>query len=247
MGITAIFLLASLAAPAPADTSLAGAWITRGPEAVARLTITDAGAYTIDFDGDGRLDVAGTMTAAGDTVVIDDIGGPLACPNTGRYTARVGPGYALRLTALDDPCEGRRTLVGFVEWAPGDRLADIERTLAERPGDANARLARARIRLVEGDAVGASADLERVMELDSGIAGAYSARAALALLHGEDLAAAEADFTRAIELEPEDGLLRFRRAWARWHMGNAAGACADIQAAMERGLQVRDQYDRNCR
>jgi tetratricopeptide (TPR) repeat protein len=99
---------------------------------------------------------------------------------------------------------------------------------------------RAKARYDRSDYEGALADLNQVLRLRADLADAYrmrgNARQALAAPDALCLA----DYDRAIELDPHNGLAYFDRAWQlMWRLnGDREAAFADLQKSAELGYQV---------
>lgn len=249
--IVCILLLQPMVAPKtqaqhpPPDTSLVGTWITRGPQQVTTFSLSADGTYTVDIIGDSQAEVEGTYTRVGDEIRIIDTGGPLACPDEGRYTYRLTD-ESLLFAPVEDRCEGRMMTIALIAWTNKDRLAAHEKAIARNSDDADAYIHRGRLRLILGDAEGAAHDFDKALTLAPDNAQAYAGRGAWKLLNGNDRQGALTDFDRAVRLDPENGLMYFRRAWVKWHTGDKKGSCQDLEAAIRLGLPLEQKYATNC-
>jgi tetratricopeptide (TPR) repeat protein len=187
------------------------------------------------------------LVRTGEQLEVSDAGGSLACPDPGTYTFRIYDDGTLRFTPVQDACEGRRMVITFVEWANRDRFDEYQQAIINDPNDALAHISSGRLRLILGDSADALEDLDRALEFAPNIASAYAGRATWKMVYAEDLRGALADFDLAVECAPDDGLRYFQHAWVKHQLGDRAGTCDDLRAAIGKGLHVEQQYRDNCR
>jgi tetratricopeptide (TPR) repeat protein len=121
-----------------------------------------------------------------------------------------------------------------------EALADFDRVIESSPSRDLAWISRASLRALLGDSPGMLADVEHAIEkLQTNVSLAYSLRATVSESKNQ-LAAALADFDRAIELGPEDQFLAptyGERGLVRQRMGDVDGAKQDLIRFMERGIR----------
>jgi tetratricopeptide (TPR) repeat protein len=104
-------------------------------------------------------------------------------------------------------------------------IADLDRALAIRPDDAEFLNARADARQARGDLEGALADYDRLLGLltERLAPPVYHRRGGVQFLR-HDFAAAVADFSRAIALDPRFCLAYISRGNTRYHLRDSGGA-----------------------
>ena len=127
---TGLALLTSVSAPAQSTQPVTGRFL-RGP---LTLELTDS---TFRASVGGATGAAGRLIRRGDTLMVRDTEGPRACSGEmeGRYLA-VTAGDTLRITALADPCSGRRGVFagGPLIRASGDVRVFVNATLIDGTG-----------------------------------------------------------------------------------------------------------------
>ncbi len=126
----AFALLTSVSATAQPGRSPAGTFV-RGP---LTLELTDS---TFRASAGGALGAEGRLTRRGDTLSVHDTGGPRACNREmeGRYVV-LSTGDTLRMTAITDPCSGRRGVFsgGPFLREPGDVRLFVNAILIDGTG-----------------------------------------------------------------------------------------------------------------
>ncbi|MBK7406830.1 MAG: hypothetical protein IPL49_12595 [Saprospirales bacterium] len=95
-----------------AQESLVGNWTTSVPAGEdgsvipLKVTMTDAGTYTLDFGADGQVEVSGKYIVDGNQVVIMDEEGGECKGQRGIYTF-TADATSLMMVRTQDACEGR--------------------------------------------------------------------------------------------------------------------------------------------
>lgn len=136
---------------------------------------------------------------------------------------------------------------------PGHALSDLDLAFLAAPDDPTVRLLRGRALSLLGRAEAALGELDAAIQLDAKPSAAWLERAAVHL-ELSNWAAAEADCSRALDIDP--GITRARRirGISRYKLGSLAQAAADLSIAIDsepvdpptrywRGLVLRDAGD----
>ena len=102
-----VFLNACATAPDRASTSLAGTW-TNSLGTV--WTIKPDGSFEVDRDHDGKTDIRGTYTIAGNTFTVEGNEGkiPKDCEGKGVYSFQRTGDNRLAFTLVSDACKDRK-------------------------------------------------------------------------------------------------------------------------------------------
>jgi len=113
-------------------------------------------------------------------------------------------------------------------------LADYNRVITLDPSNQSAYIARAEVKTVDRDYTGALEDVNTALELSGGGGDAYI-RYMRGLIYMKlgDYEEAVADFTRALQLSPDETYIYADRAWSYFELANYQAAIRDFTAFLE--------------
>jgi tetratricopeptide (TPR) repeat protein len=135
-----------------------------------------------------------------------------------------------------------RLRLAAMRYAAGskqDAHSDVDALLKDSPRNVEARIAKARMLLVEGKADQAQVHAQEAVNADRGSPAAHYTLGAVALERRE-VAAAEASFREVVKLNPRAGAAQLQLARLQLARGDAAGA---LSAAEEAARQRPDDAD----
>lgn len=121
-------------------------------------------------------------------------------------------------------------------------LADLERAVALWPDNVSARLARSRVYAALGRVEDALEETEQVLRIEPRNALGYMGRALFRDALRGDRALVEADIDRAVELAPDDPVVRYYRGWDLRKRGEYAAALADYDAGIAAAPSLAKLY-----
>ena len=101
----------------PAD-QLVGTWTKSMGERTIKFTLKADLTYQVDFAGDEGIDVSGTFEISGTRITFNDDPGDYSADVPGVYSFQMED-KTLKLTAVNDPVDGRKMLVQG-SWSSGD-------------------------------------------------------------------------------------------------------------------------------
>lgn len=93
----------------PSDL-LVGKWTKLFNERTITYTMTSDNKFQVEFVGDDGIDVWGSYAISGTQITVTDEGGEYSSGESGVYEFKLGES-SLTLTEVNDPVNGRRTLV----------------------------------------------------------------------------------------------------------------------------------------
>lgn len=102
-----------------AQSELVGTWnLTlsgeNGESMMLKVKLSDDGTYTVDFGGDGTVEINGKYSLKDSQITLEDTSGEYACPaSKGVYKYTVDE-TNLKLERISDTCEGRGGPTGIM-------------------------------------------------------------------------------------------------------------------------------------
>ena len=105
----------------PSDL-LVGKWTKLLNERSVTFTLSSDNKYQVEFAGDAEIDVYGSYVISGTQITFNDEGGDYSSCEAGLYEFKMKD-TSLIFTEVNDPVNGRRTLVGG-SWS---KAGDVEK------------------------------------------------------------------------------------------------------------------------
>ncbi len=218
-----------------------GSIVKKGERLQVTLQVIEAGTDLHLWSQHYEVNVAGMASLDGEIVrrVAQEIGVVLSPHLTQRFTAA----RAVRPDAQEEYLKGKFAASAYTTAGDLEALGHFEKAAALDPGYALAHVALANVyRVLALSSVPpqrqdyyarAWASAARALQLDDGLPGAHLALANLELNEKWDLKAAGEQFTRALELNPNDPEAHQQYGWFLSYQGDTARALQHAQQARE--------------